>query len=305
MPVILKYNQKNINGRKRPLQHFVRGMFRTLLFVFCIVQLSSFQQAKAIGNKGMEQTQATVNHPNNLSAGVVSTEGDFIPRALKIEAELRTPVDTRLSKVRDIVTAQTTTDLLIGDYILIPANSFLHGYISKLDRPGKFFKAPKVEFQFDHITLSGKRDFKELKVSGTMRQKQIMQKSEKVSYTTPFRTKAAGAALAGGSLATAGMVGFISAAEPFATFGMQNTLRMVTYLGTALGGAAVGASLVTRDDIRIEPGTMIDVYMDQPTFSDVAMDDTNRDPDFEVTTEDEASLEEQYDELIEIKAEEI
>ena len=279
--------------------------FIIILLLSLVLQLNLADLVEAAGNKGMEQTQPTVNHPNNLSAGVVSTEGDFIPRGIKIEGELRTPVDTRMSKVRDIVTVQTTTDLLVGDYIIVPANSFLHGYISKLERPGRFFKNPKLEFQFDHVTLSGKRDFKELKLSGKVRQKQLMQKSEKVTYSVPFRQKAAAAAVAGGVTGATGMFGFISFVEPYSSFGIQNSLRMLSYAGATLGGAALGAGLIKRDDVRMEPGTMIDIFVDEPTFSDVAMVDTTRDKDFEINLEDEASLEEQYNEILELKAEEI
>ncbi len=220
--------------------------------------------------KDKKNDESSIN-PETLSGGIIRNDGYYLPRGFKIEGELRTPLDTRINRESDMVTMQTTEDIMIGDYTLIPANSFLHGYIKELKAPGKFHKSPKVELAFDSISLPGsvgeKRRYIPIKAS--VRKVELNQKSQAVqasnqglSYKKKAMAAGAGGAVAGGTIGWA----FTELVEPFGSMGIEVLADRVIMGSMALGGAYLASSMIKKDDMRIEPGTKLQVFLDEPTF---------------------------------------
>jgi hypothetical protein len=205
-----------------------------------------------------------------LSGGIVHSEGYFLPRGMKIPVELRTPIDTRNSQEKDLITVQVTEDILLGDYLIIPANSFLHGYISKLEGPGKMHRVPKVELKFDTVSLPPKgngQDRQLLSIKGSVKEVQILKNSDKVTDSDAlFKSKAKKVGMLGaiGGASTAFYI--TQSAAPFATFGIAGMLNNIAILGSGFGGFMLATSFLEKDDIRMEPGTKLIVMLEEPTY---------------------------------------
>jgi hypothetical protein len=137
-----------------------KSFLRNLVILIILFSANNLVLAKKAGSKASSDLNSTT-----LSGGIVHSEGYFLPRGMKIPVELRTPIDTRSSQEKDLITVQVTEDILLGDYLIIPANSFLHGYISKLEGPGRMHRAPKVELSFDTVALPAKPGVKIVKCS--------------------------------------------------------------------------------------------------------------------------------------------
>jgi hypothetical protein len=234
-----------------------------------------------------------------LSSGTVSDEGIYLPRALVIPVELLSPIDTRVNKVSDAITAKTTTDIIVADHVLIPANSFLHGYISQLSPAQRMHKAPQVELNFQNISIPdfGKNIRKEIKINGIVKAKDILTNSDKVNDNEPYKKrliKTGGAAGLGAGLMAYAITESVS---PFASFGIERILSGLTILGAAGTGVYVASSLLTKDDIRMEAGTKLNVILSEESLSDFnAYNQTEPSPELE------ASPEELYDRMGEFES---
>ena len=51
--------------------------------------------------------------------------------------------------------------------------------------------------------------------------------------------------------------------EPFATFGISGMLNNLLILGSGAAGVALGMSLITKDEARIESGTSLDIMIEE------------------------------------------
>lgn len=273
---------------------------RKLMSLLLILSLACLQSSVCFAAK--PKGDPTVD-PNKLSGGLIKTTGYYLPRGLKIPVELRTPVDTRLSQQGDQVTVQVMQDIAINDYVIVPNNSFLHGYISKLDKPGKFYKDPTLEITFDRIAIPQTNLNRELSIRGLVKQKELMKNSEKVNFGNSYKKRAAIAAGIGGTATGSGAYAFLALANPFDTFGIAKILDFITFGSAVAGGAALGAALVTKDDVRMEPGTKLDVFLEEPTYDNFTGDHPLAEHKLE--EKNPLSLSEEYDRLSGMKAEEL
>ncbi len=194
-----------------------------------------------------------------LSGGVVHNEGYYLPRGLKIPVELRTPLDTRINIIGDEVTAQVTEDVLIGDYVIIPANSFIHGAVTQLEPPGKWQKRPKLGINFDTLSLPGKpgEERRHISINGYISSNQVITKSERVNDDKLFKAQTKKPAL---------LAGVLGPAVIYATMGTAGMLAKTLMLGTGVGGVYLATSMFVKDDIRVEAGTALQVLLGEPTI---------------------------------------
>ena len=88
---------------------------------------------------------------DHMKGKVTHLEEPLIPRSLIIPTQLRTPIDTRTSQVGDVITVNITEDFLLTEDVLVPAGSYMRGQISKLEKPGRMLKDPKVEVDFNSV----------------------------------------------------------------------------------------------------------------------------------------------------------
>jgi hypothetical protein len=242
-----------------------KSFLRNLVILIILFSANNLVLAKKAGSKASSDLNSTT-----LSGGIVHSEGYFLPRGMKIPVELRTPIDTRSSQEKDLITVQVTEDILLGDYLIIPANSFLHGYISKLEGPGRMHRAPKVELSFDTVSLpakTGSQDRQMLSIKGSVKEVQVLKNSDKVTDSDAlFKSKAkkVGALGAIGGATTAFYI--TQSAAPFATFGIAGMLNNIAILGSGVGGFMLATSFLEKDDIRMEPGTKLVVMLEEPTY---------------------------------------
>lgn len=228
-----------------------------LITLFTALAMLSFSIGLAWGKK--DETKEITLDSKMLSGSVVHTEGFYLPRNMVIPCELRTPIDTRHSQIGDMVTVQTTQDLFIGDYNIIPANSFLHGYVNKLNKGARFFKNPQVEITLETLSLPGNQERRNIHITGRIRQNEIISKSSRVSDGSLSYPKKAALAGLGGATATG--------LTTYAIGSLVNTsLGIATIAGSAGIGAIVGASLIKRDEIRIDAGVQMEVILDEPSI---------------------------------------
>lgn len=235
------------------------------VIMLLILSMPEVSAAKKAGAKG-----ASSLNSETLSGGIIHREGYFLPRGLKIPVELRTPIDTRVNKASDLITVQVMEDVAVGDYVIIPANSFLHGSISKLEGPGRMNKVPKVELDFDTVSVPAReqgQDRQFISIKGSVKEVQMLKSSERVNdsgKTFKQRAKLPGIAGAVGGATTAFYI--TQSAAPFATFGIAGMLNNIAILGSGFGGFMLATSLLEKDDLRLEPGTKLEVMLDEPTF---------------------------------------
>jgi len=223
-----------------------------LILLFVIATTPVYGAGKAKANE-----ESAIN-TETLTGGIVHKEGYYLPRGFKIPCSLRTPIDTRVSQVSDLVTVQTTEDILLGDYTVIPANSFLHGYISKLEGPGKFQKKAQVELAFDSLSMPGKDGGRrQVALKGSIKTKEILKAGTSVNDGALYKSRAVKAGILGAAAGTLGAYGIGEAGITFLT-------GKAFLAASGLGGALLAANLISRDDVRLEPGVDLDIILQEP-----------------------------------------
>lgn len=254
-------------------------MKRLLGLVLILIVSANNICVKAAGKN--DKNKDTGINTETLTGGVIHREGYYLPRGMKVPVILRTPIDTRFSKEKDLVTVQTAEDIVIGDYVMIPANSFLHGYISYLEGPGKMHKRPKVAMTFDSVSIKGKAggdSRKYLTIRGSIKETQVLAKAERVNDGQLYKPRAKKAAIVGGATGLAAGYGYSTLAMPFGGLGISSMMHTALMLGTGVAGAYIAAGLIEKDDVRLESGTEMEVVLEEPTLepfseeSQLAMD---------------------------------
>lgn len=206
-------------------------------------------------------------NPEILSAGIVHHEGYYLPRGLKVPVSLNTPLDTRLSQAGDSITGQVLEDIMVGDYVIIPANSFVHGYISKFKGPGRFGRDPQLELTFDTISLPSGNDRRFINIKGSVKEKILLQNG--VAVTDSSMTYKKKRMIFGATAGVGGAVGaymFTEFVRPFSSYGIGSMLDKGLILGSGITTAYLATKLVTKDDMRIESGNVLEMMLDEPAL---------------------------------------
>lgn len=257
---------------KLPIYLDMPYCFLRLIFIISFILCTINPTVAASKAKGVSLINSEI-----LSGGIVHNDGYYLPRGLKIPVELRTPLDTRTNVVGDEVTAQVTEDVLIGDYVIIPANSFIHGSVTQLEPPGKWQKRPKLAIDFDTLSLAGKpgEARRYVSINGYISANQVITKSERVNDDKLFKAQVKKPAL---------LAGVVAAYTTYATLGTVGVLSKAAILGSGLGGVYLVSSMFVKDDIRVEAGTALQVLLGEPTVESFSKGhtlayDTNRNVD--------------------------
>lgn len=263
------------------------------LLIFILIMLI-FQGIKPV--KAAEEADDPIAlTATTLSAGVVQEEGIFLPRGFQIPAELRTPIDTRVVKVGDLITMQTTEDIIMGEYTIVPANSFVHGFISDYRGPGRLLKNPKLEITFTGLSLPGDHPGaprKQIAIKGKITSKQFKSASNKVSDSMDFKKKAT---------YVGGIVGLtVGTATGMAYSSIGPLTNKLVVAGTGLSAAGIAVSLLKKDDLRIEPGTRMEIRLEEPSMQSFPHDIVAKKEGMQNV---ELTPEEQFDRVYNFKSE--
>lgn len=275
--------------------HAMKKIITTLLIILIVGQLMPAKAGQESGDLNAD----------TLSGSVVHSEGIYLPSTMVIPGTLRTPIDTRYSKVGDQVTVQTTQELFIGDYAILPARSFLHGYISHLKRPGRMYKNAQIEIDFDSASIPGEEGPRRVDIKGRVRTKQLLAKATKVNDGETYNRKRLTRAIPVGIATAVPVYAVAATTKPFATWGMWSTFMtpLVTAGAFAAGVTAAGA-MITRDDKRIESGTDLEIMLEGASYETFDPDHTlAKDKSLELKPSKE--FEHSYDAFSAMKAESI
>jgi type IV secretory pathway VirB10-like protein len=177
-----------------------------------------------------------------------------IPSGSKIPVALKHAISTKSARVGDSVYAETNFPFVLNEKVLVPAGTYVQGKISQVKRPGRIHGRAELLIHFttliypsgytvmlpgavenvpgaDKTTMKGEE--------GTIRQDS--QTGQKVG--TVASTAGTGAVIGGLSRGAKGAA-----------------------IGAGIGGAAGAAiALLTRgNDVRLEPGTTIEMVIQRP-----------------------------------------
>ena len=213
---------------------------RCLLVVALISALSFGQAQPALS--GAQETKAR------------SAETLTIPAGSKIPVALKHAISTKSARIGDSVYAETNFPFVLNEKVLVPAGTYVQGKISQLKRPGRVHGRAELLVHFttliypsgytvmlpgavenvpgaDKTTMKGEE--------GTIRQDS--QSGEKVG--TVASTAGTGAVIGGLSRGGKGAA-----------------------IGAGIGGAVGTAiALLSRgNDVRLEPGTTIEMVIQRP-----------------------------------------
>lgn len=241
----------------------------SLLLLSCISPvLAAALQGKAVAGDSeifaaAKLRQSAIIGQDHLKGKISQMNEPLITRSMVIPSQLRTPIDTRTSKVGDLVTVETKEDLLISEDVIVPAGSYLKGYISRLEKPGRMMKDPKIEVEFNSMFIAGQKE--QIHLLGKITAKQLDEKSIRLNDGASYKSKAMKAGLVGGI--AGGFGGFVATEylRPFASYGIGGMLTNITILGSGVGGVMLGMSMITRDDARLESGTALDILVMEPS----------------------------------------
>jgi len=210
-----------------------------------------------------KQRQSAIIEQDHLKGKISEMSEPLLARAMIIPSQLRTPIDTRTSKLGDLVTVETNEDLLISEDVILPAGSYLKGTISRLEKPGRLMKDPKIEVEFSTAYIAGQKE--QIHLLGKLSAKQMLEKSTRLSDGASYKSKAVKAGIVGGTAGLAGGYVYTALRSPYGAYGIGSMLNKITVLGFGVGGAMLGMSMITRDDARLETGTALDILVQEPS----------------------------------------
>jgi hypothetical protein len=228
-----------------------------LLLVFLITSQPAYSAAD-------EDTSIT---NETLTGGIIREEGYYLPKATQIPVTLRTPIDSRVNSIGDMITAQTTEALMIGGHVVVPARTFLHGHITQLERPGRFHRAPKLDISFDTLSLpgsTGKR--RTVNLVASVNTAEVLKNADRVNDGATYKSKAKKYGAAGAAIGALALHGATRSVPPFQVMGVTALSQFGYLAGGAVGGALIASSLIKKDDVRMEPGTEFIVTVDASTL---------------------------------------
>ncbi len=96
--------------------------------------------------------------PVNNEPVKIEVSSQRIPAGTIIPLKLESPINSVISNMGDQFNATLTSDVMVGDNIVLPAGSVVRGTIGKMRKAGMFVKEARVMLIFDHIvTPAGKQ----------------------------------------------------------------------------------------------------------------------------------------------------
>ena len=182
---------------------------------------------QAQGNRTTGRTGST--------AGSSRMSTSAIPVGTELDVRLQDALGSDRSQVEDRFRATTVVDLQVNDRVVIPAGSELRGVVSSVDKAGRIDRKGSMTLAFDQITING-RDYPiRGVVTNALESEGIKGEAGKLG------TGAAAGGIIGGILG--GVKGAIA--------------------GVLIGGGGVAAA-TPGTDVKLDPGTILRVRLDQP-----------------------------------------
>jgi len=189
----------------------------------------------------------------SLPAATGSETKVRLAEGTKIVFTLNDALSTKSSRAGDDFSGVVSRSVRVGNEIVIPEGSAVHGTVTRVERPGRVKGKAQLNLRFDAIELP---DGTELPISASLTE---LDEKEKEKVTEEGGVEGEGSKKR--DAATIGAGAGIGAAIGAIAGGGKGAAT-----GAAIGaGAGTGAVLVTRGkDINLKRGTELAIQLDRP-----------------------------------------
>jgi hypothetical protein len=227
-------------------------------------QIIAIASILLITTTSFAQDQTTSSAPPADSAGVAPIQAEFVtvPASTRLALVLTNPVSTNAMHRGDVVYAQTTAPVIVGDRTVIPAGIFVQGKIEKLTRNGS--RAEMLMSSASAVFPNGYI----VNVAGPLN----VESDEGTAWRNPStaaRTGAIIAPIAGGGLGA--LIGSTVHTTQSTSLGgttlTQSTpkgLAIGSMVGLAVGGAVSLAILLNSRRFFVDVGSPMEMTLPQP-----------------------------------------
>jgi hypothetical protein len=213
-------------------------------------------------DKGLSQTTASDSQTSSQAPTTTQASTITIPAGTRFALVLTNPVSSKTMRRGDVVYAQTTAPVTVGDQVLIPPGTFLQGKIDKLTRDGNraemAMTSAQVVFPDGYVA----------NIAGPLN----VETDEGTAWRNPSDGAKAGAFIA--PMAGSGLGALIGSAihtTQSSTLG-GTTITTTTHQGIAIGagvGAAAGvavmfAILLHSHGFFVDVGAPMEMTLPQP-----------------------------------------
>jgi hypothetical protein len=158
-----------------------------------------------------------------------------LPVGTEIDVRLQTALDSGTNQVEDRFEATTAVDVRENGRVLIPAGSRVRGVVTDVNKAGRLDRKGSLSLSFDQITIGGRN----YAIRGS-----VIEALEAGGYREDAEKIGAGAAVGG---IIGGILGGVKGA----------------IAGVLIGGGGVVAA-TEGQDVRLAPGTVLRMRLDQP-----------------------------------------
>ena len=189
----------------------------------------------------------------SLPAATGSESKVKLAEGTKIVFTLNDALSTKTSRAGDDFSGVVSRSVRVGNEIVIPEGSAVHGTVTQVKRPGRTKGRAELNLRFEAIELP---DGTELPISASLTE---LDEKEKETVTDEGGVKGEGSKKR--DAATIGAGAGVGAAIGAIAGGGKGAVT-----GAAIGaGAGTGTVLVTRGkDIKLDRGTELAIQLDRP-----------------------------------------
>jgi type IV secretory pathway VirB10-like protein len=213
--------------------------------LFGVILLSSLALAQA--SQGQNAT-----HPSERKGA--DAPALTIPAGSKIPVALKHAISTKSARVGDSVYAETNFPFVLNEKVIVPAGTYVQGKISELRRPGRVHGRAELLIHFTTLIYpSGYTVMLPGAVENVPGADKTTMKGEEGTIQQDSQTGQKVGTVAG-TAGTGAVIGGLSQGGKGAA------------IGAGIGGAVGSAiALLSRgNDVRLEPGTTIEMVIQRP-----------------------------------------
>lgn len=135
------------------------GLFPAALLVVGLSACISQQPAPPDESRASEEAEATRQAPRPAAPRAPDVVRVTVPQGTQVHVAMATEVGSATSQVGDGFSATTTAPVLMGDRVVIPAGSSIHGHVADVSPATKGLKVSEkggaIVLSFDKVTTPG------------------------------------------------------------------------------------------------------------------------------------------------------
>jgi len=246
---------------------------KTSLPSLAILVLLSSVFAGAVQSDNLPSNPSTCD-PVKQSASVLCSKKQFVvPAGTTLLLTLRNGISTKNAKVGDGIYLESTFPVTVEGGLAIPAGSFIEGNLARIKRPGRVSGRGELEIHLQKLILSNGYT---VPLSGALESADSDEEQTVAGKEGTLKAP-------GGILHDAATI--ITTTHTGAFLGLLSLRPKGVVIGTGAGAAAgIAAVLLTRGpDVRLAPGTSVEVVLRRPIVLDKEKIPANAQPQSSTT----------------------